>query len=457
MSIGLIEDLRAVLPAESIITDPTYLACYSYDAKVVGSPPLAAVRARSEEDVRRACSVCYVHRAPIVPRGASTGMAGGAVPVMDSVMIDLSRMHRIIEIDRELAIAIVEPGVFTGDLQKEAEKFNLMYAPDPASAAISTIGGNVATNAGGLRAVKYGVTGDYVMALRLVLADGRVLSLGRKTKKSVVGLNLVGLVVGSEGTLGIITQITLRLIPLPPIKRTMAALFDDLETAVVSVTRLLASETLPSALELMDAGCIEAVRGQTPDSVLPRAGLHMLLIEVDGDEVDVNRDIGAVTRICKESGAAQIRLAENKNETDELWAARRAISSAIYKISPVKVAEDVVVPINKAAELIREISHIGDRLAFRYVTFGHAGDGNFHVNILCDTNDAEYSEKAEKAREDLYKTALKLGGSISGEHGVGSHKLPYFSLEIEPQERAVMKKVKEVFDPLNLMNPMKAY
>jgi glycolate oxidase len=370
-------------------------------------------------------------------------------------VLSTEKMNRILEINREDLTVLVQPGVINGRLQRELERHGLFYPPDPSSLNFCTIGGNVAENAGGARALKYGVTRDYVIGLEAVLPDGRIITTGVKTAKGVVGYDLTRLLVGSEGTLAMITKIRLKVLPLPEDVITLLALFHELEPAGESVQRIIAEGILPRTLEFLDAETIHAVENYKTIG-LPGGTEAMLLIELDGAPSVITCDAERISAICEKLGG-EIIMAENESARMKLWEARRAISPALFHISPAKINEDIVVPRSRLAEMLRRLKMLSERTGIRIVSFGHAGDGNIHVNLMVDREKKKEYEKAQKLVEEIFRITLELGGTISGEHGIGLTKRHYISMEIHPAELEIMKKIKQAFDPKNLLNPGKIF
>ncbi len=430
---------------------------YSYDATGRGYShrPEAVVRATEVGQIARVLQAASAHRVPVVPRGAGSGQSGGALPVAGGVVLDLAGLNRILRIDPADQVAVVEPGVITADLQRAAEAQGLFYPPDPSSVEFCTVGGNAAENAGGLRAVKYGVTREYVLALQAVLADGRVLRTGRPTRKTVVGYDLTRLLVGSEGTLAVISELTLRLLPKPEAKATVSALFHDLEAAAQGVRAVLMSGITPTALEFIDVQSLQAVAAHLGQA-LPPAVQAMVLVDVDGAPEVVAGQGQRLAALLAEVGGQQVRLALKEAEAAELWRARRAMGPAMYNLAPNKLNEDVVVPLGRLAETIRAIHAIGQKRGVLIPTFGHAGDGNLHVNVMYDASNPEQNRQAHQAVTDVFAQVLKVGGSLSGEHGVGVAKLGYVGAELDPVAMELMRGIKRVFDPAGILNPHKA-
>jgi len=368
----------------------------------------------------------------------------------------LTKMNKILRIDPENLLAIVEPGVVTYDLQQEVEKISLFYPPDPASLKTSTLGGNVAECAGGPRAVKYGVTKDYVLGLEVVLPTGEIISTGVQTVKSVVGYDLTKLLVGSEGTLGVITKIILRLLPLPKAKRTMLAIFPTIEAAAKTVSQIISSRIIPTTLEFMDNATIRCVEDYLHMGLPVEAGA-LLIIEVDGAPEALQGEIEEIQKICQANQALETKVAKDKQEAEDLWKARRAVSSAVVKLNPTKINEDVTVPRSKVADILRRVEAISKKHNLIIVNFGHAGDGNIHVNVLIDRRKPGEEDRAHVAVKEIFKAALDLGGTLSGEHGIGITKAPYLTMELGDMGVEVMKRIKKSFDPNNVLNPGKIF
>lgn len=450
---SILKELKQIVGPDNVSTLPEELVVYSYDATQRESLPWAVVRPRSAREISEILKLANRERFPVVPRGAGTGMSGGSVPIQGGVVLSLERMNHILEIDEQDFIAVVEPGVITGDLQREVESRGLFYPPDPASHKFCTLGGNVAECAGGLRAVKYGVTKDYVLGLEVVLPTGEIITTGARTVKSVAGYDLTNLIVGSEGTLGIATRITLKLLPLPETVRTLAAFFSEVSVAAKTASAIMASGVLPRALEFVDQAALRAVEGYLKED-LSHGAAAMLLVEVDGTAESTAREADRIEEILTRSGAARVNRANSDPEREQLWKARRAISPALYTIKPKKLNEDIVVPRSRIADSLREISAIAERHGLLIVNFGHAGDGNIHTNIMFE--EAELP-KAEIAVKEIFAATLRLGGSISGEHGIGLSKAAYLPMEQGPEAIAAMKRIKLALDPNTILNPGKIF
>jgi glycolate oxidase len=395
-------------------------------------------------------------RLPVIPRGGGSGMTGGALAVHGGLVLSLERFNRILMIDQENLIAKVEPGVITARLQDEVERLNLFYPPDPASADVSTLGGNVAECAGGLRGLKYGVTRDYVLGLTVVLPTGEIINTGVETMKGVAGYDLTRLIVGSEGTLAVITSIIVRLIPKPAAKRTMTAFFRDIRDAARTVSNIIREKIIPATLEFLDRQCIEAVREEMGIDI-PFDTEAMLLIETDGDEDAVAREAAKLKDICLTSGAVRLTIASDQEEIDRLWEARRGVSPSLKNLRPGKISEDIVVPRSRLVDLVSFLNETSKKYILPIASFGHAGDGNLHVNILLDPENQEEAGNAGIVVKELFKKVIELGGTITGEHGVGITKAPYMEMELSRPSLELMARLKAAFDPNGILNPGKIF
>lgn len=451
-----IQRLREIVGKDQVTTVPEELACYSYDGTGQEYPPVAVVFPGSTEEICRIMQLASTTPFPVVPRGAGTGMTGGALPVAGGLVMVMSRLNRILEIDRDNHIAVVEPGVITGDLRREAGRHGLYYPPDPASLKFCTMGGNVAECAGGPSAVKYGVTRDYVLGLEAVLPDGSLIHTGVRTAKGVVGYDLTRLLVGSEGTLAIITQITVKLLPAPEARSTLLVLCRTMVEAISLVANILAHHT-PCTLEYMDRTALAIVRDKLPFPFPAEAGA-LLLIELDGRSDSVPLATRQLTEFLQtQPGIIQSRTAESAGEAEQLWAARRAISPSAFSLKPNKMSEDVVVPRSRLPQLVSCTEKLSREFWVIIFTFGHAGDGNIHVNIMLDKNDPQEVRQANTAKQLLFEEVLRLGGTLSGEHGIGLTKAPYLPMELDPPTMALMQEIKKLFDPRNILNPGKIF
>ena len=453
---GIIQGIKNIVGKENVAEDKETRICYSYDATNLRYLPDLIVYPFNREQISAILKLANEARFPVIPRGAGTGFTGGTLPVEGGVVLVLTKMNRVLQIDPENLVAVVEPGIVTYHLQQEVEKIGLFYPPDPASLKSSTIGGNVAECAGGPRAVKYGVTKDYVLGLEVVLPTGEIITTGAQTVKSVVGYDLTKLLVGSEGTLGIITKIILRLLPLPKAKRTMLAMFPNIEAAATTVSQIISSRIIPTTLEFMDNATIRCVEDYLHMGLPVEAGA-LLIIEVDGAPEVLNGEVGEIQKICQANRAIETKVAKDDKEAEELWKARRAVSSAVVKLNPTKINEDVTVPRSKVANLLRQMEAISKKHNLIIVNFGHAGDGNIHVNVLIDRRKPGEEERAHLAVKEIFEATLGLGGTLSGEHGIGITKAPYLAMELGDMGVKVMKRIKQSFDPNNILNPGKIF
>jgi len=438
-----------------ISTAPEDLICYGFDASGVEMSPSAVVWPRSTEDVVKVMKYAYEHSIPVVPRGAGTGVTAGAVPSKGSIILSFEKMKRILEIDSENLQVLCEPGVINGRLQRELEWKGLFYPPDPASMHFCTIGGNVAENAGGPRALKYGVTRDYVMEMESVLPNGDVITMGVKTSKGVVGYDLSRLLTGSEGTLAVFTKIRLKVLPLPEEVITLLAIFNNLEASGDAVSKIISSRIIPRTLEFMDHEAVAAVEKFKPVG-LPADAEAILLIELDGYPASIQKEAQKIVDICQQMGA-DIKIAEDQEARNKLWASRRAISPALYHLKSDKINEDIVVPRNRVTEMLKRLRRLSEESGLTIVNFGHAGDGNIHVNIMVDKADTGEYERGLSLVEKVFQETLSLGGTISGEHGIGLTKANYIGMELSKKEIEIMQSIKKMFDPKNILNPGKIF
>jgi glycolate oxidase len=449
-------ELERLLGPSRVITDPDLCAAYARDeSEAEWVVPPGVVRAESAADVAATLRICEAHGVAVVPRGAGTGRTGGATVSAPAVVLDTSRINGIKEIDRANGIAVVGAGVRTGDLHAAVEREGLFYPPDPQSAEWCCLGGNVAENAGGPRAVKYGVTRDWVLALECAHMGGALVQHGRRTVKGVTGYDTVATLVGSEGTLGVFTEVTVRLTALPPAVRGVLAVFADAVAAGRAVAALLAAGARPRCIELLDAICCDVMRADDP-AVLPAGAGAVLVIEVDGfDDEAVAREAARVGERCLAAGAVSAHEAVDAAERAALWAVRKVMSRALRKRAAHKLSEDVVVPRAQVAELIARVGVIAAEERVVMPTYGHAGDGNLHVNLLWDHDDER--PRVHRAIERLFRATLDLRGTLSGEHGIGVLKAPYLAWEQGPELIAVQRRIKQAFDPKGLLNPGKIF
>jgi glycolate oxidase len=453
---SIIPKIEAIVGREHVTTAEEDLLCYAYDATNRHCRPDAVAFPANADQVSDIMKLANEYRFFVVPRGAGTGMTGGALAVQGGLVLVMTRFSRILAIDTDNLVAEAEPGVITGHFQEAVEEKGLFYPPDPSSALFSTLGGNVAECAGGPRALKYGVTRDYVLGLEVVLPTGEIIKTGVRTAKGVVGYDLTRLMVGSEGTLGIITKIVLRLLPLPETVRTVSAVFSRIHDAASTVSEVVRSGIVPRTVEYMDQSAIRCVEDHLNIGLPIDAGA-MLLIDIDGSPSAVEATLERLVPICEKGGAHEIKVAGSDEEAKELWKARQAISPALFRLGPDKVNQDIVVPRSRIPDMVEWIDDLRRRSGLTIVTFGHAGDGNIHFNIILDKRDEETLAKAESAVQDLFQKTVALGGTISGEHGVGVSKAPYIGMEIGVAELALMKRLKAMFDPNGVLNPGKIF
>jgi glycolate oxidase len=452
----ILKELREIVGKEWVGDEPEDLLCYAYDATFAENLPDVVVSPLTAEELSRVMQVAYREEIPVVARGMGSGLAGGSIPSKGGIALNTTRLNRILEIDLVNMVAVVEAGVVTADLQAEVARQGLYYPPDPSSQRQSTIGGNIACNAGGAHCLKYGVTSDYVMGLETVLADGRILRSGGKTIKNVVGYDLTQLFIGSEGTLGIITEATLRLIPPPKATRTAMAVFPKLIDASVTVTRILEAGIIPVAMEIMDDTTIATVESHKQMG-LPLDVEAILVIETDGEPDQAQREIDEIAQLCRENGAREVRVAANEEEGLALMAARKSVSPSLARRRPNKLGEDITVPRSAIPQVVTQIQEISRRFDLPIPIFGHIGDGNLHPNILFDMRDAEEFARVEQAAEAIFEVAIGAGGALSGEHGVGMLKRRYLEQNVGRVAVDTMKAIKKALDPKGILNPGKIF
>ncbi|RPH58439.1 MAG: FAD-binding protein, partial [Acidobacteria bacterium] len=453
----VLNEASAIVGDQFAKRDVASLDSYGTDAVNKTHRPDLVLLPGSRDEISGLARLCHTYRVPMVVRGAGTGYSGGAVPIRGGIVLSLERLNRILEIDQDNLLARVQPNVITADLHAAVERVGLMFPPDPASLHRSTIGGNIAECAGGPRAFKYGTTKRYVLGLEVVLPTGEVIHTGSKAVKNVVGYDLTQLLVGSEGTLGIITEATLRLVPKPPARATLRATFDGIEAAAGAVTALIRARVVPAAIELIDADCLTAVAEYLGATLAPAGTGALLLIEVDGFAAGVAEELARVEEACRAAGAGETLRATTDDERDTLWRVRRELSPALKVISPIKFNHDVVVPRGRVPQLFDLVSRLKHDYRLRIPCFGHAGDGNIHVNIMVDPADVGGVSRAHEAERALFEGVVALEGSISGEHGIGFTKAPFIGLELSPGEIGLMKRLKLAFDPHNVLNPGKIF
>ena len=430
------------------------LVSYSYDASSHKRRPEAALWPTRSEQVSRILAMANNHRFSVIPRGAGTGLAGAVVPFRGGLVLDLCRMNKILDIKIVDRLAVVQPGVVYADLQKALEPHGFFFPPDPASGSVCTIGGNVATNAGGMKGAKYGVTKDYVLGLEVVLPDGRIMRTGSKCMKSVSGYDLTRLFVGSEGTLGVVTEVILKISPKPLAVKTSRAYFASLKEAGQAVTAIMHSGIIPSVLEILDENTIRVLR-EHADMDFPDI-TAMLLVETDGyTEGETAYQMEKVIEAIRKNNATEIKMADTVDETEELWKARKSAGSVAARLGTNNLSEDITVPISKVPDLLTRISDIVRSYQLPFVVFGHAGDGNLHPKIMYNAYDPDQVDRVHRAADELFKLACDLGGTLTGEHGIGLAKAPYMKLEHDPIAMDVMRGIKKMLDPNNILNPGK--
>ncbi len=453
--------LRGIVGPENVLDSDLDRFGYSYDSSFVpllpAKKPDLVVRPLTTQEVSQVMAVAHEHEIPVTPRGAASGRTGGSVPLKGGIALALDRMTKIVELDEKNMMVTAESGVRTIDLYNFCAARGLFYPPDPASWKFSTIGGNVAENAGGMRAVKYGVTLNYVMGLEVVLADGTVLQTGGKAVKNVTGYNLTGLFTGSEGTLGIITRALLRLIPMPKKRGTLQIMFRSLDDGCATIHAMLQSAVVPAAAEIMDRICLDAVARHRKLALDP-AVAACVIIEIDGDdEAALDAQTNRIEAIAKASGSIAFRAARSQEESDELWAIRRSLSSAVAAFAPNRLGEDISVPRDAFPEVVRRIQSIPGKFRLPIAVYGHAGDGNLHPSILCDLDNPEEEKRAHQAVDEIFAAALDVGGTLSGEHGIGITKRPYIVQALGEAGVSVLKAVKAALDPKGILNPGKIW
>lgn len=430
--------------------------CYSYDATGISIQPDGVVFPENEGEVRDLIALANRVKIPLIPRGAGSGFTGGSVPVDGGVVVSFEKMNRILDIDELNMTATVMPGVILADLKREVEKMGLFYPPDPASMNFCTLGGNIAECAGGPSAFKYGVTKQYVLSLRNVLPTGETLHTGVNTVKGVVGYDLTGLIVGSEGTLTVVTEGTLRLIPRPELFSTFLVGFKNTESACEAINTIVEHRIVPSSLEIMDRSAVQCVREYGDYEVDEDAGCYLLL-ELDGFEDEVKVRERKLHGLIQDMEAISVENESEEEKREKLWDLRRAISPSLLKVNPKKINEDITVPRTKLPEMMRRLGDLSTNTGIPIVSFGHGGDGNIHVNIMIDDSLSGEVEKGEEIVRKLFSLTVKMGGTISGEHGVGMSKKPYITMELDERQIAVMKSIKKLFDPHNILNPHKIF
>jgi glycolate oxidase len=452
----LVTALHAAVPG-GVLTEPVDLIAYGFDATFFEDRPPLVVLPTTTAEVSAVHRLASTYRVPITPRAMGSGLSGGAIPLRGSIVLGVAKMNAILEIDEVDRVAVVQAGVINADVQAAVEKRGLFYPPDPSSLKQSAIGGNVAENAGGARCLKYGVTGDYVLALEVVLPDGTVIRTGGRTVKNVTGYDLRRLFTGAEGTLGTITEITLRLLAKPAITRTALAVFDRIEDAASAVTAVLGAGVLPTAIEMIDQFTMRCIEDNKPVG-LPLDAAAILIFGVDGNhEGVVADDLAAIDRLTRAAGARDVQVAQTEADAEKLWTARRSINPSLARRRPNRLGEDICVPRRAILPMIRRIAEIREKYRLELPLYGHIGDGNLHPNLLCDKRDPEEMRRVEAAAREIFEAAVELGGTLSGEHGIGLLKKQFMELDLGADVLALMRRIKDAIDPLGIMNPGKVF
>jgi len=456
MNNSQIEDLKAIFGESEVLTDVEDMVAYSYDASHTEIRPEAVVFAKTTEQVSQLMKFAYREKICVTPRGQGSGLSGGAIPLKKGIVLAMDKMKNLIDFDPANRLITVEAGMTTANIDPIAAKANLFYPPDPGSVAYSTIGGNVAENAGGLRGLKYGVTKDYVKMMKVVLPQGDIVTLGNKCVKHVAGFNMEGIFVGSEGLLGIMTEVTLALLPIPEHRESALAIFNSLDGAAKAVSGIIAAGVTPSTMEFMDNATINAIQN-FKDCGLPRDAAAVLLIETDGDINAAKSEIEKVGEEVKKCDLREFKMAKTTEERDAMFAGRRAALNALASVRPNLILEDATVMRSKLPEMVRGITDIATKYDLQVGIFGHAGDGNLHPTFLLDMQDKDEMARTEKAVVELFQLAIDLDGTISGEHGIGLEKKPFLKDQIGGEGIALLQNIKRTFDPLNLLNPGKMF
>ena len=451
-----IKYLEEIAGQDKVITDIEDRICFGFDSTRLQYLPDVIVKVKDSRQISSILKFANEYKIPVTPRGAATGLSGGCLAVNGGILLVLLEMNRIYEVNPIDLLVEVEAGAITVDVDKAASKYKLFYPPDPGSIKTSTIGGNIAENAGGLRGLKYGVTQDYVNSMEVVLPTGEIINIGTRTVKSVTGYNLVDLMVGSEGTLGVVTKATLGLLPVPPARASLLALFNNLTEAAKTVRDIVAEGVITATLELVDNVTINAIEDYLKIGLDRNVGA-MLLIEVDGQQGSVDIEAEVIKKVCAQNNALSCKLAASEKERDVLWTARRAALSSLARIKPSTILEDATVPRSRIVELVEAVNNIAKKYDIMIGTFGHAGDGNLHPTILTDLRDKEEEKKVDKVIEEIFIETVKLDGTLSGEHGIGLTKARFLKLEISDVVYKLMKKIKQALDPNNILNPGKLF
>lgn len=453
LSPDFLATLEALLGKGNLLTDPVDCHAYSYDNSRKFFPPQAVAFALDAHQVQETVRLCNTHKIPLTPRGRGTGTAGGSIPERGGVALSLERMRRIVKIDPANRVIVAEPGVLNQEIQNAAKQHGFFWPPDPSSSAYCSIGGNLATCAGGPHAVKYGVTRDHVLGLQAVIGSGELIKTGCYTTKGVVGYDLTRLIIGSEGTLAVIVEATLKLTPLPQAVGGLTAHYRDIDSCAQAIAAIMAQPLIPSALEFLDDASLNLIRAKHP-GMMQGDTRAMLMIEVDGAATEIGSATERILQACQTPGLIHAAAVA---DTQSLWAARKALSPLLRDIAPRKINEDVVVPVSRLPELLHGLRELSTKHRIANANFGHAGNGNIHVNLLAHPDDADEMQRAETCLSEVFDLVLRLGGTLSGEHGVGREKRPYVAREIDPATLALMRDIKRVFDPGNILNPGKLF
>ncbi len=454
MTAGLTPALIERLGADNVLTEASERLAYGYDNSRRQALPALVVFPENHEQVQAVVRLCNEHRTPLTARGRGTGTTGATVPLENAIVLSTERMTRILEMNPADRLMVVQPGVTNQVVQQAAAKHGFFWPPDPTSAAVCTIGGNLAYNSAGPRAVKYGTPRENTLGLRAVTGAGEEIHTGTRTTKSVVGYDLTRLLIGSEGTLAVITEATLKLTPLAESRRTLRAIYADMHSAAQAVSRIMAQPVVPCALEFIDGAAIEMVRRHST-AELPQGAGALLMIEVDGAQTAMAESLAAIEQAADGDGLLDLRVAQTQAEVQALWATRKALSPALRNVAPKKINEDVVVPVSQIPALIASLAEFGERHGITIVNFGHAGNGNIHVNLLVDPDDSAQMARAEACLDAVFARVLELGGTLSGEHGIGLVKRDFVAREIDPASLALMQQIRRLFDPLGILNPGK--
>ncbi|MHB1545285.1 MAG: FAD-binding oxidoreductase [bacterium] len=457
MNIKIIEEFKALLGRKRVLTETEELICYSYDATSKDFMPDAVVFPHSAGEISKIVKLCLKYDIPIVGRGSGSGFSGGSLPLKGGVVVSFTQMNRILELDEENMFVTVEPGIINADLKNYLSDKGYFYPPDPASYEFSTIGGNVAECSGGPRAVKYGVTKDYVAALEVITGEGEIIDTGSKTVKNVSGYNLTQLFIGSEGTLGLFSKITLKILSKPEADSLILVSFDDISNGFKAAVSLLKLRNKPSMLEFMDKSSIESVKDYFKSDKIKIEGNFLFIIEADGSQAEVDKSIDEYEKILKDFSSVYLFTSGNDKDKKEIMDARRAISPSLRKYGDLKINNDIAVPVNKIPEMLLFLEESSKSYNIPIINFGHFGDGNIHVNIMLDKNDAEMVVKGEKAKYEILKRTVELGGSLSGEHGIGLEKKEFMKLKYNDYYMNILKNIKKAFDPRNIINPGKIF